>query len=169
MLYNPEADTRAGQYAQRNGRQLDQQLGQGTDGMVWKSRQLTAIKAFYGEPQFRTELACYQRLKSHAVRRIGALTVPRLVGSSSQLMVVEMTIVRPPYLLDFGKAHLDQEPDHSEITKQQHLADQREIWGEAFGAVQAVLWELRKLGIFYADPNPYNIVLESDPPGPDTP
>ncbi len=42
---------------------------------------------------------------------IDGLNVPRLVEFDDELQIIEMEIVKPPYLLDFGKAHLDARPD----------------------------------------------------------
>ena len=46
-----------------------------------------------------------------------------------ELQVIEIEIVKPPYLLDFGKAHLDKRPDFPEET----MAEWEEQLVELFG------------------------------------
>ena len=154
-------EDRCRRYAAHRGSTLIGFLGGGNDGDVWKSNQNTAIKAFYHEKNFRMELGCYQRLKSHDIRKILGLTVPQLVAWADSERVVEVNLVSPPYLIDFGKAYLDHAPEHSPETWQDYDENQMEIWGERYGDVQAVLWKLKALGILYRDANPRNINFES--------
>jgi hypothetical protein len=108
------------------------------------------------------ELACYQRLKERGIRKVRDFAVPRLIQSDDKLLVIEMEIVTAPYLIDFGKAYLDREPDHSAETWAEHHAAQRELWEDKYNEVQAVLWSLRQIGIYYRDPKPGNIMFASD-------
>jgi hypothetical protein len=87
------------------------------------------------------------------------IAVPRLIESDDGLLVIEMSIVSAPYLIDFGKAYLDSEPDHSAETWAEHHQEQREIWEDKYNEVQAVLWALRQLGIFYRDAKPGNLMF----------
>jgi hypothetical protein len=75
-------------------------------------------------------------------------------------MIVEMTIVTPPCILDFAKVRLDQPPDFSEETRRDAEEAMRDAFGGHCSEVLALLWELRKLGIYYLDPKPANIMLE---------
>ena len=72
-------------------------------------------------------------------------------------MVVEMDLVTPPYLIDFGKAYLDSAPEHSAETWQDYYDEQHEIWGDRFSTVQAIMYKLRTYGIIYRDASPRNI------------
>ena len=71
-----------------------------------------------------------------------------------------MGVVKPPYLLDFGKAHFSS-PDFSPEV----MADWEEERRELFGArvweesIRPLLWKLESLGIYYLDPKPGNINL----------
>lgn len=156
-MTNPPANDRVQAYAKQTGLELTNFLGDGTDGTVWKSQTNSAIKAFEYEKNYRMELACYQRLSAMGVSNIGDLSVPRLLGFDEGLLVIEMGVVSPPCILDFGKAYVDHEPDHSEETWEEHYEQQREIWEDRFDDVQAVLWKLRQLGIYYRDASPRNI------------
>ena len=88
-------------------------LGVGTDGAVWYTTRFTALKAFYKERNFELELECYHRLHAAELQKVGGFWVPQLIGHDAHLLVIEMSIVKPPYVLDFGKVYLDRQPDFS--------------------------------------------------------
>ncbi len=79
-------------------------LGIGQEGIVWKTNRETAVKVFDRIGNFDREVACYLKLKERDVYEIAGFTVPRLIDFDSEFHVVEMSIVAPPYLLDFGKS-----------------------------------------------------------------
>ena len=83
--------------------------------------------------------------------------VPLLLGFDDQLFALEMTIVSPPFVLDFGGAYLDRPPDFSAEV----WADWRAMKSEAFESnwptVQKILAEFESYGIYVADVNPGNI------------
>lgn len=135
-------------------------LGHGTEGWVWKISVPSAVKAFYRHDRYETELSCYRRLLEHRVDTIHGLNVPVLEGFDDHLRVIEISFVQPPYLLDFGKACLDEPPRYFQDEKQ--LAIFRAQWQAEFGTrwpdVNAVLYTLQeKYGIYYLDPRPANI------------
>ena len=156
---NPELERRICEYATMRGCTLIDFLGGGNDGDVWKSDRQSAIKAFYSDKNFVMELNSYLRLRSYGVTEILKMAVPRLVEWDEGLRVVEVDIVTPPCIIDFGKSYLDSAPDHSEETWQEHDEHQKEMWGERYGDVQAVLWKLQELGIIYRDASPKNIIF----------
>ncbi len=39
--------------------------------------------------------------------RIGRFVIPRLHKADPGLLIIEMSVVRPPFLIDFGKATVD--------------------------------------------------------------
>jgi hypothetical protein len=157
-----DLNARADLYRRAQGVDFTDRLGGGTDGEVWKSNRQTAVKVFRSPKNYHMELACYQRLKERGIRKVRDFAVPRLIQSDDKLLVIEMEIVTAPYLIDFGKAYLDREPDHSAETWAEHHAAQRELWEDKYNEVQAVLWSLRQIGIYYRDPKPGNIMFASD-------
>lgn len=81
-------------------------------------------------------------------------------GSDDSLMVLEMTIVTAPYLLDFGKVWIDRPPPYYFDAQRMNnaQADARDLFGNFWPDVQVALYQLRrKYGIYYADPRPGNI------------
>jgi hypothetical protein len=100
--------TRASLYADRRELKLKQALGSGKDGSVFATNMATAIKVHGDRASFDRELACYRRLLEHGVLDVRGHRVPQLVAWEDELLVIEMTIVWPPFLLDFGDAYLDE-------------------------------------------------------------
>ncbi|HEY5312980.1 MAG TPA: hypothetical protein VIK18_10695 [Pirellulales bacterium] len=165
-----QLDERAQEYARRHGLKfnLKQQLGAGTDGNVWATSRRSAIKVFSRERTYLTELGCYRRLASKQIREIDGLTIPRLLDYADDLWIIEISLVHPPYLLDFGKAYID-EP--SPYTPEQ-LAEWRQSWVDFFPGsdlprVHKVLRLLMALGIEYVDPKPWNIRFRTEGDRPD--
>jgi len=162
-MCNLDLRRRAESYARKHRLRIVDRLGGGTDGEVWTTNRKTAVKVFQSQKNYDMEVGCYQRLRDRGVKNIGQFTIPRLIQSDGTLLAIEMEIVTPPCLLDFGKAYLDGEPEHSNETWAEHYATQREIWEDKFNEVQSVLWTLRQLGIYYRDPKPGNIMFAPSP------
>jgi len=153
-----QAESVATQYAAKKQIQLAERLGFGMDGAVWKSTRNSAIKVLERKETYLRERDCYRRLLEDEVTTLAGFVVPYLIDYDNILQVVEMSIVAPPCVLDFGKAYLDDPPDFSEET----LAT---LWAERAAAyephqwplVRKVLAALRGHGIHYFDPQPGNI------------
>ena len=72
-----------------------------------------------------------------------------------------MSIVSPPFLLDFGKVYLDSPPPYwndAEIMANWH-AEGKENFGPRWSQVLSLIGLLQKLGIWYVDPKPGNIMF----------
>lgn len=134
-------------------------LGSGTDGSVWRTSANTAIKVFGAERNFSDELECYRRFETRGITLVNQLAVPQLEGSDERLIIIEMTIVEPPYLLDFGKVYLDRPPPYwdNEEVMAGWMDECRELFGPDFRALLSILARLRAFGIWYVDPKPANI------------
>lgn len=140
-------------------------LGHGSDGAVWKTNEPSAVKAIYKRPTFATELECYRRLQAKNVRKIAIFNIPYLEGFDEDLMVIEISFVRPPFFLDFGKASLDDR--RPEYRDRQFLANARHVWREDFkerwAEVESVISHLRaNYGILYLDPRHGNVNFGDD-------
>jgi hypothetical protein len=162
MLSDDQLFERAVEYCKsRNIRILRQDcLGYGSDGTVWRSSLPTAVKVLHRPEVFAIELECYERLKRAGVNKINGLNVPMLEGSSQALQVIEIQLVKPPYLLDFGKARID--GDLRRMYDRQLMNNAKHEWRERFPKrwqqVAGVLAVLRKqFGIHYLDPKLGNI------------
>jgi hypothetical protein len=160
-MAEPWMDERAIEFAKRYGFVLDlsRKLGYGTDGIVWRTNRNTAIKAFERRATYETEKRCYLRLQERHVTEILGFTVPQLEGFDDELLIVEMTIVFPPFLLDFGKAYIDKKPDYSEEVMAEDEEFRQELFEDNWPTVELVLSRLESLGIYYVDARPGNITF----------
>jgi len=155
----------ASRYADSRGIKvyIGRTLGNGTDGNVYPTDRNSAVKVLKLEKTYVCERDCYRRLSERCVERIDGLAVPKLIDFDDSMLVVEMEIVQPPYLLDFGKAYLDHP---SPFTKTQlasydaSLASHFRI--DDLPRVKKVCRILRSYGIEYLDAKPKNIRLRSD-------
>ena len=128
--------------------------------MVFKGSNQSAIKVHNERAGFDRELAAYGRLQHFKVTEIAGLAVPSLMGFESELKIIEISIVSPPYLLDFGGAHLDEAPSHiiDSDAKQRWMEERLEKFAESTPLVNRALAELeRKYGVFLTDIHPGNI------------
>lgn len=109
---------------------FDNLLGTGQEGSVWPTANDTAIKVFDREQNFNSELGCYQILQENNVFEIDGFTIPHLIGSDKELLVVEMSIVSPPFILDFGKAYINRRPDFDEAVIEYYRQERSEMFEE---------------------------------------
>ncbi|WP_425616291.1 hypothetical protein NA78x_006236 [Anatilimnocola sp. NA78] len=156
----PQLLERAALYCRERQCVIVRELGSGTDGSVWETNRRTAVKSLILQKTFHQELESYRRLFQANMTEICGFAVPRLIDYSIPLLTLEIDIVQPPRILDFGKVTLDQAPDFSEQTMADWNDLQQDLWGEHWPTIQKILARLRSLGIYYSDPNPYNITPE---------
>ena len=166
-----ELVARATEHAQRHGLVLARELGHGVHGIVFLGRSQrgneapaqSAIKVHRHETDYRRERDVYLRLKRKSVSAIRGCHVPKLLRYDDDLLIIEMTIVTPPYLLDFAGAFLDKAPDFSEEVMADWLAEKQEQFEGRWPEVAAILGVLQGFGIHYIDVSPKNIALLEKP------
>ena len=132
-------------------------LGAGQDGTVWRTSVRTAVKIFHREGAYASELAAYQRLAELDMAQVNEFVIPRLIDFDDNLQVIEMDIVSPPYLLDFGKCYLDRKPDFSPEVWREWNEQHEEMWEGRWKIVRRAVWQLEKYGIYHIDPRPGNV------------
>jgi hypothetical protein len=158
-----ELAKRAEAYVQSRELSIDLQypLGSGIDGCVWRTSRASALKLCERLKNYQDEAECYRRCRIAGVDRIQGFAVPKLIDADDSLMAIEMSIVRRPFLLDFGKVYLDIPPpywDDAEIMANWH-AEGREHFGEQWKAVLSLIRILESYGIYYVDPKPGNVMF----------
>jgi len=162
-MFNPSlsAEERVRRYALANSMQLTQSLGFGKDGTVYMTANATAIKVFTHEAVFARERNCYERLKELNVHEVFGHNVPQFVNSDENLLVLEMTSVQPPFLLDFGSAYLDWPPDFPPEVLEEWNQRKSEEFGRNWPKVQLLLeFMADTYGIYLTDVHPGNITFE---------
>jgi hypothetical protein len=158
-------EERAQQYSKARKIKLDfaRPLGSGIDGRVWPSNRDTAVKVFERQHNYLLERECYQRLQAAHVSKLREFAIPKLVDFDDDLLVVEMTIVSPPFLLDFGKVHLDRRPEFSAETVAEWRESMQELFEGHWPEVRLLLAALERYGIYYLDAKPGNIMFAPSP------
>jgi len=150
----------ARKYAAENEIELIKSLGHGTDGHVWSTNLDTAVKAFERETNYARELECYQRLAEKDVVQVSGFSVPSLVGHSDELLIVEMDIVSPPCVLDFGKAYVDDMPQQLNEMWRAEIETFEDIFEDNAYQAKVIIFALQQYGIFYFDAKPNNIKFD---------
>lgn len=136
---------------------MERKLGFGWDGIVFSTNCLSAIKGLRYEPLFLRERDVYRRLEQHAILSVLGFSVPRLVRSDDEFWVIEMTLVKPPFVLDFAGAYLDTPPDFPPEVMEEWYAEKLEQFDERWPEVRRVIAAFRKWGIYLSDVKPGNI------------
>jgi hypothetical protein len=154
------AERRLQDFCADRGVKLTKQLGHGIDGSVWETSRQSALKACYRTDAYERERDCYRRLLDNEVRRLANFHVPQLLDFVNRWQVIEMTIVYPPCVLDFGKAYVDSPPDYSPEALAEAEAAERELFtDDEWKQVRLVRAALRRYGIHYFDARPSNIMF----------
>lgn len=141
---------------------LEQPLGIGTQGSVFAVHDPSrlhrvAVKFHDRKVAFQRELAVYQRLLQLEITHVCGHRVPILIGYDEDLLAIEMTIVSPPFVLDFGGAYLDRPPDYSPEVWAEWRQQKSDDFESNWPAVERILAEFKLHGIHVADVNPRNI------------
>jgi hypothetical protein len=153
-------ESRAREIASNWGTLLDSLLGHGIDGNVWQTTRQSALKVFNRTDTYQRERDCYRRLMSHEVKQLVSFAVPQLLDYDDRFLAIEMTIVSPPCVLDFGKAYVDVPPDYSAEALAEAEAAERELFtDEQWKQVRLVRASLLNYGIYYYDARPSNIMF----------
>ncbi len=106
------------------------QLGYGYDGIVFATSRQSAIKVLRHDRLYFRERDVYLRLGQHSVSNVLGFSVPELLEYCDELLVVEIGIVSPPFVLDFAGAYLDTRPDFPDDVLEEWEAEKLEQFGE---------------------------------------
>lgn len=115
--------------------------------------------AHHHREPYERERDVYARLSEAGVRALLGFHVPQLIRSDDELLVIEMTIVTRPFVLDFAGAYLGAPPHFSEEIWEDWEAQKREQFDQGWPKVQAVLAALEELDIYMVDVSPSNIAF----------
>lgn len=154
-----ELQRRAEEYALLYELTISQQLGYGNQGTVSETIEKSAIKVYSRQSHYHRERDVYRRLLAKSVFDIRGCAVPQLLNYNDHLWVVEMSIVRPPFVLDFASAYLDVPPEYPAETVAERAALNAELFGPDWPEVELVIAAFERYGIYLVDVHPGNIRL----------
>jgi len=121
---------------------IHDQLGNGKDGSVFKTSQRSAVKFLNDDELYRRELRAYDILRLFKISDINGFQIPQLLRNDDELRAIEMTVVQPPFILDFASAYTRQEYKRFAFT--QEVLDEREQhWLEIFEDRWPIVRQLR--------------------------
>jgi len=161
-MSNPSDDLtkRAQRYANARHLVLEDTLGYGKDGLVFRTNRGSALKVFGTDSPYKSERNCYFRLAELQVEEILGHNLPQMLAWSDQLLVIEMTTVTPPYLLDFASARLDWTTEFPPEVLEQWEQDRQEEFGPRWPHVRMIMEFMRdQYGIYLMDVHPRNITF----------
>lgn len=149
------------EYGGRYTVRLLDRLGFGRDGAVWYTDRLTAVKLYSDAGAYARERDVYVMLDVPGITSLLGHAVPAHVRHDGELLALEMTIVRPPYFLDFASAYAEHDvPDFPADAWDEWLAEKAESFGDRWPQVLRLRDELRDLlGVVLLDLNPGNITF----------
>ena len=151
-------------FASKHDLQLAERLGFGVHGIIHAAENKSkggrvALKAHRQSEPYKRERDVYQRLKEARVGGLAGFHVPVFLRADDELLIIEMSIVTRPFVLDFAGAYLDQRPSFSEEIWADWESGKMEQFGERWSAVRSVLSELEELEIFLVDVSPSNVAF----------
>ncbi|HLQ43681.1 MAG TPA: hypothetical protein VK137_03045 [Planctomycetaceae bacterium] len=157
-------DERLAEYLRRYQATLGDGLGFGVHGSVFVVQRQredglvrSAVKFHEHWEPYCHERDVYLRLRDVGVFEVCGHAVPELLHYDDELWVLEMTIVKRPFVLDFGGAYLDRRPDYPKSVMRRWRAEKRWQFGANWPKAQVILFALEQHGIYVADVNPGNI------------
>lgn len=162
-LAHPDAERIAQQYLSSLDAEIVARCGYGKEGVVFKSSRGTAVKVHSSSITFQNEYLAYRRLAETGTQVVLGFRVPRPIQANAGLKVIEMGIVEPPYLLDFGTSATDYKPDFSPEVWEEWWGRVQENFEDRFPVAEAVFNHLkRKLNIWHLDLRPSNLRFVDD-------
>lgn len=152
------------QYELRHQTRLVDTLGDGKDGFIRKTAEGHAVKFFHDPDAYVRERRAYLILQQLSLDEVAGHQVPRLMRYDDDLLAIEMTIVTPPFLLDFAAAYTEEEFERFGFTTDV-LEEREQHWSDVFGDRWPAVAELRyhfqrQTGLILLDLSLNNIKFE---------
>lgn len=153
-------------YAERHDCAFFNALGLGVDcDGVWRTNRDTAVKFFTHRTRYARELEVYHVLTAHDIFSVAGHAVPILRLFDDELLAIEMSIVRPPFLLDFAGALTDEEHQRlimdDEAMEDRYIERLQEVFEVRAPEVLTIVGAFsRATGYMLMDVHPGNIRFE---------
>ena len=85
--------------------------------------------------------------------------MPQCLAVDETFLIIEMSIVTRPYVLDFAGAYLDSRPDFPADAWEHWEQEKREQFGPSWPTVRKILDSFEMQGVFLLDISPSNIAF----------
>lgn len=149
------------EYAKLKKLRIHEHLGGGIQGVVCSTTLPSAVKAFKAELHYQREVAAYERIKERNITEVLGFAVPKPLSHHDGLMVIHMEIVRPPFVVDFASAGVDDYLyEYTPEMIAESLLERKERFEEGqWPTVLKIISKFRSHGIFLSDVKPGNITF----------
>jgi hypothetical protein len=117
------------------------------------------LKFYVNNSQKKSIYNTENLLKQAGITEILGFNVPQFIRADDNLRVIEMSIVKRPFVLDFAGAYLNAPPDFPDEIWTEWESGKREQFDVRWPKVQAVLAALEELNIHMVDVSPGNIAF----------
>lgn len=144
-------------YVDAQGIETEGLLGQGLEGIVWRTSRRSALKVHRFVEEYSRERDAYLRLRAYSLHRLAGFSIPILIHYDDERLALELSIVDRPFVLDFAQAALDESP--SEFDDPAWRSGLAGMYGRDWPDVERVLEALRQYGIYFRDVHNRNISL----------
>ncbi len=85
-----------------------------------------------------------------------------MIANDDELLALEMSIVSPPFILDFAGAYLDQKSPFDNEQLQEWEAERVEIFAKRWPEVRRAYYMFQSFGILLNDLKPGNVSFPDD-------
>ncbi len=157
MMVSAEIQSRFDMHCADRNRTPVMLIGSGVDGVVWRVDSDIVVKVYRHEHEFQNELAVYQRLAARGVQRLQGFSIPILLDYDNARWILELSVVFPPFVLDFAAAGLDARPAGFDPDDAGWQAEKQRLFGGDWPDVRRLLDALRQYGIHFSDVHLGNI------------
>lgn len=164
---------RIDEYCRRRGLKLLDRLdaaNRNKDGeihLVYGAGGVSVLKGHHRKESYWAERDCYIRLRECDIHEVNGFQVPEFLGHDEELLVIEMSLVSPPFIVDFASAHLDEPPDWIEDEAHTFYDFVFAKFGDRTDQVMALHHELfQRAGVYLCDLHPDNIKFDDPPASP---
>ena len=141
---------------------LTKRLGWGGEGVVYATDAKTAIKSYRHQRLYENERNVYFRLRDKSVTSVLQFVVPWLIANDDELWCLEMSIVSPPFILDFAGAYLDRDSPFDDAELQEWQAEKADLFGKRWPEVRRAYYRFQAFGIVLNDVKPGNVSFPGD-------
>jgi hypothetical protein len=153
---------RLSKFLVKTGISLERPLGWGYEGLVYATAGKTAIKAYRHAELYENERNVYFRLRDCGVKSVQNFSVPTLIAWDDELLILQMSIASPPFILDFAGAYLDKKPPFSEEQLEEWEQEKKEQFEDRWPQVRSAVASFRSYGIYLNDVKPGNVTFADD-------
>lgn len=99
----------------------------------------------------------YRHLHAKNIESINGFKVPSFLGFNDEYLIVEMTLVKPPFVVDFASARLSRPELFSVEIMEEWEREKKEEFENDWPRVKGLISSFRAIGVYLTDVHPRNV------------